>query len=214
MIYNLSKKNSIANQYLLELRDRNIQQDRAKFRRNMERLGRIMAVEISKALPYVSKEIETPLGPTTVNVPEHHPVLITVLRAGIPYHHGFLDIFDQAESGFIGAYRKEDGDEVVIELDYLATPPLTGRTVVLVDPMLATGRSFIKSVNMLKKYGSPTHIYMAALVSVPEGIEYIQRNMTTPFSIWTFAIDEKLNHRFYIVPGLGDAGDLSFGEKV
>ncbi|HEY4655473.1 MAG TPA: uracil phosphoribosyltransferase [Cyclobacteriaceae bacterium] len=214
MVHNLGEKNSIANQYLSELRDRSIQQDRMRFRFNMQRLGRIMAVEISRELPYVTREIATPLGTKRIDIPALQPVLVTVLRAGIPYYQGFLDVFDQAEVGFIGAARQEGGNEVTIKLDYLATPPLTGRTLILIDPMLATGRSFVRSVNELMKYGTPDHIYVASLVSAPEGIQYIQQNIKTPFSIWTFALDEKLDHRFYIVPGLGDAGDLGFGEKV
>lgn len=214
MMYNLSEKNSIANRYLIELRDRQLQQDRARFRLNMERLGRIMAVEISKKMSYTIRETETPLGTSRIDDLEHLPVLITVLRAGLPYFQGFLDVFDQADTGFIGAYREEDSKQIKINLDYLATPQLSGRALVLIDPMLATGRSFIKAVDALSARGTPQHIYMAALVSAPEGIEYIERNMTIPFSIWTFAVDEKLNHQFYIVPGLGDAGDLSFGVKV
>ncbi|HEX5167587.1 MAG TPA: uracil phosphoribosyltransferase [Cyclobacteriaceae bacterium] len=216
MVHNLSEKNSIANQFLLELRDCKIQSDSMRFRRNMERLGSIMAYEISKKLNYTNRKVETPLGFSNAHVPEYSPVLITVLRAGLAYFNGFINFFDSSESGFIGAYRSEQEKEkeIKINLDYLATPSLDERDVILIDPMLATGRSFIKSIQSLTKRGRPKHIYIAALVSAPEGIRYIESNMSVPYSIWTFSVDEKLNDQFYIVPGLGDAGDLSFGEKI
>jgi uracil phosphoribosyltransferase len=214
MVYNLSEKNSIANQFLLELRDGNKQLDAMRFRKNMERLGSIMAYEISKKLSYTSKMVNTPLGIAVHSINETSPVLVTVMRAGLPYFEGFINFFDSSEGGFIGAYRKEDAAEVTINLEYLATPSLAGRDVILIDPMLATGRSFIKSVQSLTKHGEPRHFYLAALIATPEGLQYIKENMTTSFSIWTFSIDEKLNDKFYIVPGLGDAGDLSYGEKL
>lgn len=213
MVYNLSEKNSIANQFLVELRDGNTQIDAMRFRKNMERLGNIMAYEISKQLSYTRQQVRTPLGIAESCILEKHPVLITVMRAGLPYFNGFINFFDSSEGGFIGAYRKEDTDEVTINLEYLATPSIAGRDVILIDPMLATGRSFIKSVNTLKKQGEPNHFYLASLLAAPEGIQYIHENMDIPFSIWTFSIEEKLNQKFYIVPGLGDAGDLSYGEK-
>lgn len=214
MVHNLSEKNSIANQFILELRDCNKQKDSMRFRKNMERLGNIMAYEISRKLNYADRLIETPLGKLNINIPEEQPVLITVMRAGLAYYHGFLDYFDSAESGFIGAYREEGGESISINLDYLAIPSLTNREIILIDPMLATGHSFIKSVQSLLKHGTPKHIHVAALVSAPEGIEYVKANMNIPFTIWTFSIDEKLNDKFYIVPGLGDAGDLSYGQKI
>lgn len=213
MVYNLTEKNSIANHFLLELRDKNLQKDRMRFRKNMERLGEIMAYEISQKLSYKHHLTETPLARTTSSILEIQPVLITVLRAGMPYFQGFLNFFDEADSGFIGAYRNE-GSDITINLDYLSTPSLEGRTIVLIDPMLATGKSFIKSIQALLRHGRPSHIHLAALVSAPEGIAFIRENMRLPFSLWTFAIDEKLNDQFYIVPGLGDAGDLSYGNKI
>jgi uracil phosphoribosyltransferase len=213
MVYNLSEKNSIANQFLLELRDLTMQSDSMRFRKNMERLGNIMAYEISQKFSYVQHEIRTPLSTAAVNTLERLPVLITVMRAGLAYYHGFLNFFDRSESGFIGAYRLEDEKDVKINLEYLASPSLTDREIILIDPMLATGRSFVKSVQALMKYGTPAHMHIAALVSAPEGIHHIKTNITLPCSIWTFAIDEKLNDQYYIVPGLGDAGDLSYGEK-
>lgn len=214
MVHNLGEKNSIANQYMSEIRDRSIQQDRSRFRLNMQRLGRIMATEISRDMRYVSHEVETPLGTKRINVLEEQPVLVTVLRAGFPYFQGFLDVFDQAESGFVGAAREEGGKEISINLGYVSTPSLANRTLILIDPMLATGRSFVRSFDALMLQGRPRFIYIAALVSAPEGIQYLQEHISVPYAIWTFAIDEKLDHRFYIVPGLGDAGDLCFGEKI
>jgi len=214
MLFNLSEQNSIANQFIAELRDKSIQQDRLKFRKNVERLGQIMAYELSKKLFYQQRSIETRLATSSINLLANKPILITVMRAGLPYFQGFLDFFDQSDCGFIGAYRKEGGNEIVINLEYLAAPSINHREVILIDPMLATGRSFIRSVNALLKHGNPSHIYIAAMIAVPEGIKFITENLSLPHSIWTCAIDEKLNSQFYIVPGLGDAGDLSFGEKI
>ena len=214
MVFNLSEQNSIANQFLLELRDKKIQPDRMRFRKNMERLGEIMAYEISKKLSFREEITETPLGHSTISVLQQQPVLITILRAGLTYFQGFINFFDRADCGFIGAYRKEGGDEVTINLEYLVTPSLVGKEVILIDPMLATGRSFIRSVDALLKHGRPAHLHLASLVSVPEGIKYLEENMKIPYTLWTCAVDEKLNQQFYIVPGLGDAGDLSFGEKI
>jgi len=213
MVFNIGEKNSIANQFLLELRDKHIQQDRLRFRRNMERLGEIMAYEISQKLNYTSEKVETPLGQSLLSIPEF-PVLVTILRAGLPYFTGFQNFFDGAESGFIGAYRKEGGADIQINLDYLAAPPVEGRTVIIIDPMLATGKSLLRSIHELVQQGTPAHIHIASLVAAPEGIAYLQKEIKIPFTIWTFAIDIKLNDQFYIVPGLGDAGDLSFGEKM
>lgn len=213
-VFVLNNQNSIANQFLLELRDTQIQQDRMRFRNNLTRLGEIMAYEISKKLEYQNQSIETPLKPLQISTLTQQPVIITVLRAGLPYFQGFLNYYDHADSGFIGAYRKEGGDEVTINLEYLATPSLEGRLVILVDPMLATGNSFIRSMAALQKQGKPSHIFLAALIASPEGIRNIQKAITNSCSLWTASIDEKLNSNFYIVPGLGDAGDLSFGNKL
>jgi len=215
MLFNLSEQNSIANHFVAELRDLTLQKDRLRFRKNVERLGQIMAYEISKKLPYGRKTVETPLGTSMTSLMEKGPILITVMRAGLPYFQGFLDFFDKCDCGFIGAYRREDGhDDVIINLDYLAAPSIDNRDVILIDPMLATGHSFVRSVDALSKHGKPSHIYIASLVSVSEGISYIAANVKAEHSIWTCAVDERLNEQFYIVPGLGDAGDLCFGEKI
>lgn len=214
MIHNLGEKNSIANQYMSEIRDRTMQQDRSRFRLNVQRLGRIMATEISRDMRFTTREVETPHGIKKVSVLAEQPVLVTVLRAGFPYFEGFMDVFDQAEGGFVGAEREEGSEEVSIRLGYAATPSLADRTLILIDPMLATGRSLTQSLQTLVQKGKPRFVYIAALVSAPEGIRYLQEHVSLPYSIWTFSVDEMLDHRFYIVPGLGDAGDLSFGEKI
>lgn len=214
MITVLNRQNSVANQFLLELRDKSIQQNRARFRNNIERLGELMAYEISRKFQYNQVKVQTPLGTSTVNISTDNPVLITVLRAGLPYFIGFQHIFGEADCGFIGAYRKESDADLTINLDYLATPSLEGRTLIIIDPMLATGQSVIKSVNALLKHGTPKHVHIAALVAAPEGVELLEKKLSVSHDLWTWALDEKLNELFYIVPGLGDAGDLSFGEKL
>jgi len=214
MIFNLSAQNTIGNQFIAELRDRDIQLDRAKFRKNMKRLGQLMAYEISKRLNFKDEIIQTPLGQASIQLLSKYPVLLTVMRAGLPYFDGFLDFFDQSDCGFMGAYRQEGSEEIVIQLDYVATPNVNDREVIVVDPMLATGKSFVRSIQALLKHGTPSHIYVASLVASPEGIHFLKENLNVPFSIYTCAVDENLNHQFYIVPGLGDAGDLSFGTKL
>jgi uracil phosphoribosyltransferase len=216
MIFNLSAQNTVANEFIAELRNREIQSDRAKFRKNMRRLGMLMAYEISKKLLFRHQVVETPLGTASIQTIEKHPVLLTVMRAGLPYFEGFLDVFEKSDCGFIGAYRQEgtESSELVINLDYVAAPTINNQNIILIDPMLATGKSMVRSVNALLKHGKPSNIYIAALVAAPEGIQFVNDNLKIPHSIWTCAIDESLNHRFYIVPGLGDAGDLSFGGKI
>ena len=213
-LFVLGDQNSAANHFLKDLRDKNVQKDRMRFRKNLERLGEIMAFEISKELDYVREEVETPLGRSVSNILERNPILITILRAGLPYFSGFQNIFDSADCGFIGAYRQENDQGIRIKLDYLATRVIEKADVILIDPMLATGRSIVDAVNELLKRGKPNYLHVEVLVAAPEGIEYLKTNIKTPFTLWTFAVDEKLNEQFYIVPGLGDAGDLSFGEKL
>ena len=213
----LDKKNSIANHFLYQLRDSEIQKDRFRFRKNLERLGEIMAYEISKSLPFYQKSIKTPLGNSSVELIKYQPVLISVLRAAIPFYQGFLNFFDDSDSGFIGAYRKgETDDSKNIEIDYLyqAAPSIEGREVILIDPMLATGKSFIKTIENLYKNGNPSKIHIASVIAAPEGIDFLQKNTNQSVDIWICSLDEKLNDKSYIIPGLGDAGDLSFGVKL
>jgi uracil phosphoribosyltransferase len=212
-IHNLGDNNSIANQYLSELRDVVIQKDRLRFRHNLCRLGELMAYEISQKLEYKATEVSTPLGSKSMRLPVSDIVLITIMRAGLPFLEGFQRIFDRAETGFISSYRVEGKAEVTIKTDYMATPLLNGKTVFLVDTMLATGRSVADAVALLQSRGKPQHMHLASVISAPEGVEYLQRNVKVPATLWTFAVDEKLDSKFYIVPGLGDAGDLSFGPK-
>jgi uracil phosphoribosyltransferase len=213
MVFNLGETNSIANHFLRELRDPQLQQDRARFRKNLERLGEIMAYEISKKLVFEPCTLQTSLGEAKTHLLINPPILVTVLRAGLPYFNGFQHFFDESDCGFIGAYRKEE-EELSVQLDYLAAPGLNDRTLILIDPMLATGKSFVKSIEALQKHGQPSHIHIASMLATPEGIDYLERNIKTTYTLWTFSIDESLNAQSYIVPGLGDAGDLSFGDKL
>jgi uracil phosphoribosyltransferase len=212
-VRNLGEKDSIANQYLAELRDPLRQTDRMRFRHNLTRLGEIMAYEISKELNYTQQVITTSLGSKPMNLPEQDLVLLTILRAGLPFMEGFQRIFNQADTGFVGAYRVEGKSELRIEAGYVAVPNLAGKKVVLLDTMLATGKSLEETLNLLKEKGQPSHLYLASVIAAPEGIQHLSQVVKGAASLWTFAIDEKLNSDFYIVPGLGDAGDLSFGEK-
>ncbi|MFZ6011732.1 MAG: uracil phosphoribosyltransferase [Bacteroidota bacterium] len=214
MPFILSEQNTLANQFLLELRDANIQQDRLRFRKNMERLGEIMAYEVSRKLKYDETQVKTQLGVSTLNVLKEQPVLLTILRAGLPFFQGFQNFFDQADCGFIGAYRLEDEHDVTIKLEYVATTSLEGRCVIVIDPMLATGRSVLDSIHAVLKNGTPAFCHIVSLVAAPEGITFLKTNLKIAHALWTCALDEKLNQKFYIVPGLGDAGDLSFGEKI
>lgn len=212
-LFVLSERRSIANQYLSELRDTAVQKERMRFRRNLERLGEILAYEISTKLVYESREVNTPLGLSSIPVPKEHPLLIAILRAGLPFHQGFLNIFDHADSGFIGAWRNEDVTNLQVNIDYVSLPHVQGRTVVLVDPMLATGQSVVNAVKQLLIKGTPSHIFIVSLVAAPEGLKLLREKIEVPHSLWTCAVDEKLNSSFYIVPGLGDAGDLCYGIK-
>ena len=212
-LFVLAESNSVANQFLSELRDAVVQKDRMRFRLNMERLGGILAYELSKRLAYRPKTVITPLGKVSVNLLEQFPVIITILRAGLPFQQGFLSIFDQSDCGFIGAYRNENEKDISISLDYASVPAIDGRPVILVDPMLATGRSILDAQKLLYSKGTPLHLYIVSVVAAPEGIRLLEENLSCAYSLWTCSVDEKLNTSFYIVPGLGDAGDLSYGTK-
>ena len=211
----LSQKPSIADHYLAELRDVNIQKDRMKFRRNLERIGEILAYEISKSLTFRSQTVETPLGEASSRYLLQPVVLATILRAGLPLHQGFLNVFDEADNAFIGAYRGHniaDEEDFEVEMDYITSPDLTGKTLILVDPMLATGRSLEKVYHALLRFGIPAQTHIAAVIASPEGVNFLQKRIPQ-CRLWLGALDQKLNEQFYIVPGLGDAGDLSYGEK-
>ena len=213
MIVCLDREPSIAHHYITALRDVKQQKDRHRFRASVERLGEIMATEISKKLEYETITVHTPLGQKQHYKLKQQPILITVLRAGLPYFNGFQRIFDEADCGFIGAYRQE-GTEIKIKVDYVASPSLDGRDVILIDPMLATGKSLVDAVAQLKKKGAIKKLFIAALISAPEGIAHLEKELGKETPIYVYSIDDKLNDKSYIVPGLGDAGDLSFGEKI
>jgi uracil phosphoribosyltransferase len=213
-LFVLGERNSIANQFLFELRHTEVQKDRMRFRKNLERLGELLAYEVSRKLAYTSRTVRTPLGELSMKVLEEEPLLITVLRAGIPFHQGFLNVFDRADCGFIGAYRNEKEEGMItVNVDYLSVPDVTAKPVVIIDPMLATGQSVLGAYKLLISKGKPSHIFVASVVAAPEGIDLLRRSLALPFSLWTCALDEKLNSSFYIIPGLGDAGDLSYGVK-
>jgi len=214
MFFVLNKSNTVANQFLAELRDANVQQDRLRFRRNQERIGEILAYEISKKLRYVSTEVQTPLGIASVNVPKEQPVLGTILRAGLPFHQGFLNFFDKSPSAFITAYRKvrKNGD-FIINIDHIATPNLDGKILILCDTMLATGQSMVEVCKELMATYTIKELHIAAIIASTEGIEHVKANLPKAH-LWIGAIDEEMTSKAYIVPGLGDAGDLAFGEKV
>ena len=172
-----------------------------------------MAYEISKDLDYHKEEVNTPLGTSVMNLPDPEIVLLTFLRAGLPFLQGFQHVFDHADTGFIGSYRVEGTSEIHIQREYMAAPSLAGKTVIITDTMLATGRSLVDAVTTAIRHGQPTHLHLASVISAPEGVQHLVKNIKIPSTLWVFAIDEKLNSKYYIVPGLGDAGDLCFGPK-
>jgi uracil phosphoribosyltransferase len=215
-VYDLSKTNSIIGNMVAELRNINIQQDSMRFRKNLERLGWIFAYELSKKLNYEIMTVETPLGETEMPLLSDKLVLATILRAGLPFHQGFLDIFDNAENAFISAYRKYDEDgKFDIFNDYLTAPSLDDKTLIITDIMLATGASLIVAYKALKGYGKPEQIHIATVIASVEGIDALKTYFgNKPVTLWVSAIDEELSAKSYIVPGLGDAGDLAYGEKL
>ena len=218
-VINLAEKPSLLNQYVKELRSVDVQKDSMRFRRNIERIGEVMAVEISRHLTYAVEQVQTPLAVAEMQVPQDQVVLGTLLRAGLPMHQGFLNMFDKAENAFISAYRKETvgrrGEtEIEIVSEYLAAPNIEGKTLILVDPMLATGLSMEVAYKALLSHGTPKHVHVACLFGTPQAINYLSENMPEDTTLWCAVIDPVLNEKKYIVPGLGDAGDLCFGEKL
>ena len=214
-IHNLSQQQSLFNQLIAEIRDKDIQQDSLRFRRNLERMGEIFAYEISKQMDYQHKEVRTPLGKADCKVLKEQPVLATILRAGLPLHQGFLNYFDQAENTFISAYRKHHNgaDEFEVEIEYLSSPSLDGKLVILSDPMLATGSSMVLAYKALLERGTPRHIHVVSVIASEQGLTFTQNNLPDNITIWVGAVDAELTARKYIVPGLGDAGDLAYGAK-
>lgn len=214
MVINLSEQHSLISNWVYELRSVEIQKDRMRFRRNLERIGEVAAYEISKRLPFIEKEVETPLGISDSKILKEQPVLATILRAGVPLHQGLLNFFDKADNAFISAYRKHNKDgSFEISLEYISCPDLEDRILVISDPMLATGSSLAKTIHYLKEEGPPREIHIVAAIACTVGIEYVKREEPS-VTIWCGDIDDELTAKGYIVPGLGDAGDLAFGPKT
>lgn len=214
MAFILSNHNSIANRFIAELRDINIQNDRLRFRKNMERLGAILGYEISKTLDFTPTEVETPLGVAKTNLITNEIVLGTILRAGLPLHQGLLEVFDKAGNAFVSAYRMHHKDGTFeINLEYISCPSLEGATLILSDPMLATGASIDLTIKALKEYGTPKEIHIVTIIASTYGVNYIKR-LYPGVKLWIGAQDDELTARSYIVPGLGDAGDLAYGSKI
>lgn len=213
-IVNFAEQDTIVNRFMSELRDVTVQQDRMRFRRNLERIGEIMAYEISKTLAYRSQTVETPLGKATVNLPADKVVLATILRAGIAFHQGFLHYMDNAENAFVSAYRQyRDETHFDIHVEYIASPSIEGKILVLADPMLATGSSMELCYKALLNKGIPSHIHLAAVIASRQAISFVKQHFPENTTVWVAAIDDELNNHGYIVPGLGDAGDLAYGTK-
>ncbi len=215
MVKNLGLLNSVFNQFIAELRNVEVQGDRMRFRRNLERLGEVFAYEISKELEYEPTDISTPLGVATIPLLKSQPVLATILRAGLPMHQGMLNYFDHADNAFVSAYRKYDKNEdFSIRIEYLSSPELTGKVLILSDPMLATGASVVMALKELFALGTPSKVFVVSALASVEGIEYLKRNFSlADLSIYVGGIDDELTAQAYIVPGLGDAGDLAYGKK-
>jgi len=214
-VINLSKHSSIFNTFIAELRDAQIQKDPMRFRRNMERIGEVMAYELSKELEYEKHEVETPLGLAECERLVKQPVLATILRAGLPLHHGVLNYFDRAENAFISAYRKHHKDETFeISLEYMSSPMIDDKVLILCDPMLATGSSMVTAYKAMLTKGNPKHIHVLSVIASAEGVNFVKKHMPANTTIWIAAIDEELTAQAYIVPGLGDAGDLAYGIKT
>lgn len=214
-IINFSEHNTIINQFMSELRDKNIQQDRMRFRRNLERIGEIMAYEISRTLNYSTQAVTTPLGVKEMSLPADHVVLATILRAGLGFHQGFLSYFDKAENAFISAYRKYTNEtDFDIHVEYIASPSLDNKVMILADPMLATGKSMELCYRALcSSKGTPSVTHIASVIASQQAIEYVKQNFPENTVLWVVAVDDTLNSHGYIIPGLGDAGDLAYGEK-
>ncbi|MBN8703408.1 MAG: uracil phosphoribosyltransferase [Bacteroidetes bacterium] len=215
MVTVFNTHNTILNNYIAEMRDVSIQKDALRFRKNIERIGQLMAYEISKKITYSSAQITTPLGLAKENVIAEQPVLATILRAGLPFHYGMLSVFDKAENAFITAFRKYSSEtEFSVEIQYMACPDLTGKTLILCDPMLASGSSMFGVYEKMLKNGKPAKVHIASIIASQKAVDFVSSKFGTDVDIWIGAVDKELNSHSYIVPGLGDAGDLAFGEKL
>ena len=215
MVIDLSKHHSLLNHWVAELRDVHVQNDRMRFRRNIERIGEVAAYELSKTLRFKSVDVTTPLGVASTSLLEEQPVLGTILRAGLPLHQGMLNYFDKADNAFISAYRKHHPDgSFEISLEYLSCPDLNNRILILCDPMLATGASLVETIQAIQKTYTPSQIHIVVTIASQKGIEHVEKELGAEIPIWCAAIDPVLNDKSYIVPGLGDAGDLAFGTKM
>ena len=216
-VINFTEQNSVINQYMAELRDKNYQKNRLLFRHNIERIGEMMAFELSKTLDYVTKTVTTPLGTVDISLPRKDLIIATVLRAGLPFHQGFLRVFDRAENAFVSAYRmytNREHTEVGVHTEYMAAPSVKGKTLIIADPMLATGGSMAASYEALLKTGKPRQVHIACVIAAPEGIEVLSQAVADDTTLWCAAIDPGMNEHKYIVPGFGDCGDLCYGEKL
>ena len=216
MIINiLDSQKSILNKFISDIRDSEIQKDSLRFRRNIERIGEILAFEISKTLCFENKTITTPLGEKEIALHKNDVVVCSILRAGLPLHNGLLNYFDDAGSAFISAYRKHINEtEFEIVVEYFASPSLEGKTLILADPMLATGHSIVSVYQALLKHGAPKEIHLACVLGAQEGLDFVEKNFPKDTKLWVATVDKNLNEKGYIVPGLGDAGDLAYGEKL
>lgn len=213
-VHEIGKINSVFNRFIAEIRSEEIHNDRLRFRRNMERIGEIMAYEISKRLQYEERSVISPLGEAIMNLPSGEPVIATILRAGLPLHQGLLNYFDKADSAFVSAFRKHHkGGGFEIEVEYVSCPNLDGRTLIIADPMLATGSSMVLVVNALRRFGNPSSIHLVSAIASKQGVDYVRQKLPLETELWIGAIDAELTAQAYIVPGLGDAGDLAYGLK-
>ena len=217
-IINFAEQNTVINHYMAELRDKNHQKNRMVFRRNIERIGELMAYELSKTLEYKPKTVKTPLGQLDIPlIKQEDMVIATVLRAGLPFHQGFLNVFDGADNAFVSAFRmyiNREHTEVGVHSEYIATPSVKGKTLLIVDPMLATGGSLAAAIEALMEAGKPKKIHVCCVIAAPEGIEVVKEALPENSTIWCASIDQGMNEQKYIVPGFGDCGDLCFGEKL
>lgn len=215
MVHNISSQSSILNTFLAEIRSVEIQKDPLRFRRNMERIAEILGYEVSKKMVYIESEVETPLGKAKIDLPKEKPLLATILRAGLSMHQGLLNYFDQSESAFISAYRKHStAEDFEIYVEYMASPNLNNKIWIISDPMLATGSSMVTVYQAMLRYGNPTRIFIVSAIATPQALDYVKKHLPENTEIFVAAIDEELTAQSYIVPGLGDAGDLAYGEKI